>query len=248
MVVVTIPTVVLDKNGERRQSDGPFQVLVDNLDWKNTMLLEFQGTIQMDGTAWNDQVLGNLSLVDGSNKAVLIIGNHRLEGKVVKLDRPMLLIRKQQRPTAEDLISPTPASQPLTSQSSSLLLPKDGSGMDMDLDPEEEALLRRAVEMDRDISHSNNNNNNQHQSPSESTAVDAGTISSAPKSSSGMDIDSATNTVGNGESDARSQQAEFKTIAYETVAVIRQKILFNSMPQAIIKEERRGLTTIKRGV
>jgi hypothetical protein len=38
------------------------------------------------------------------------------------------------------------------------------------------------------------------------------------------------------------------TVQYGTVAVIRQKILFNSMPVPIIHQERRGLTVIKRGV
>jgi len=38
------------------------------------------------------------------------------------------------------------------------------------------------------------------------------------------------------------------TVQYNTIAVIRQKIIFNVMPVPIIHTERRGLTVIKRGV
>ncbi len=38
------------------------------------------------------------------------------------------------------------------------------------------------------------------------------------------------------------------SVQYDTVAVIRQRILFNTMPVPIIHTERRGLTVIKRGV
>lgn len=37
-------------------------------------------------------------------------------------------------------------------------------------------------------------------------------------------------------------------IRYDTVAIIRQKILFSTMPVPIIHAERRGLTAIRRGV
>jgi len=37
-------------------------------------------------------------------------------------------------------------------------------------------------------------------------------------------------------------------IQYDTVAIIRQKILFSTMPAPIIHAERRGLTAIRRGV
>ncbi|KAF9977490.1 hypothetical protein BGZ73_005877 [Actinomortierella ambigua] len=248
MVVVKIPAWTTQNDTTvqgRRQSDGPMQVVVDSLDWKTTMLLEFQGTIQMDGASWNDQVLGNLSLVDGTNNAVLIIGNHRLEGKVVKLDRPMLLVRKNRKPTAEDLVSNSSSLPPSLQQEQHQPSPSSRTGdqdMSMDLDPEEEALLRRAVdEMNQDNAHSNNHPKNAAQA--------APTISSAPSNtSSKMEVDSQKHTTTTTAGDARGQRLDFRTIEYETVAVIRQKILFNAMPHAIIKEERRGLTFIKRGV
>ncbi|KAG0270558.1 hypothetical protein DFQ27_004270 [Actinomortierella ambigua] len=250
MVVVKIPTWTQQKDDtvqERRPSDGPLQVVVDSLDWKTTMLLEFQGTIRMDGASWNEQVLGNLSLVDGSNKAVFVIGNHRLEGKVVKLDRPLLLVRKNQKPTAEDLISPSsqpPPLPPSQQQEQNLSSRTGGQDMSMDLDPEEEALLRRAVdEMDQDnLQNRNINNNKEHLKNAAQTTK---AISSAPPNNppSGTEVDSR-----KGGDGTHAQPMDFRTIEYETVAVIRQKILFNAMPQAIIKEERRGLTIIKRGV
>src|SRR5690606_481227 len=37
-------------------------------------------------------------------KAQLVIGNHRLDGKVIKLDKPLLLIRKQDRSSSNNKV------------------------------------------------------------------------------------------------------------------------------------------------
>ncbi|KAF8927126.1 hypothetical protein BGZ52_004820, partial [Haplosporangium bisporale] len=88
MVLISIPTVVSD-------STGASTVYATCPDTQSTIILEFQGVIEMDGSTFAGNKLGLLSILDGGVKAQLVIGNHRLEGKVIKLDKAMLLIQKQ---------------------------------------------------------------------------------------------------------------------------------------------------------
>ncbi|KAF9101431.1 hypothetical protein BGX27_011485 [Mortierella sp. AM989] len=207
MVVISIPTTI---------SQGTSSTtLATCLDTKSTLLLEFQGIVEMDGTTWADNALGQLSILDGGIKAQLVIGNHRLEGKIVKLDKPLLLIQKQKKPS---------------------------DNTDLDMTPKKSANDKgkgRSVEHD-------------DQSPFTDMPPDS------PKKID--DDDTMTSTTWGDDPAAATAATSTRTVAdpldpskiretvqYDTVAIIRQKILFNTMPVPIIHAERRGLTSIKRG-
>lgn len=60
---------------------------------------------------------------------------------------------------------------------------------------------------------------------------------------------SPTRSIETGEAaDPMAPTSNQSKVQYDTVAIIRQKILFNTMPVPIIHAERRGLTVIKRGL
>lgn len=143
-------------------------------------------------------------------KAQLVIGNHRLDGKVVKLDKPLLLIKKQQKPKgSQDVTTGTAGGKGKNKDSSnrrqSFGLPSHYHHQDED----------DTMNSTTDFSAATTTNN-----------TDATGLSADPLAPSNIK----------------------DTVQYDTVAVIRQKILFNTMPVPIIHQERRGLTVIKRGV
>ncbi|KAF8924636.1 hypothetical protein EDD21DRAFT_189556 [Dissophora ornata] len=213
MVLITIPTTI-----SKEVSTTTFA----RLDTDSTVMLEFQGVIEMDGTTWAANPLGQLSVLDGGRKAQLVIGNHRLEGKVMDLDKPLLLIQKQQKPKEvndKDAVS--------AEQSSGK---GKGKGKNTEYDMDQDDWNRRS------------------------------SFSSMPPSSPPRhdDDDTMTSNIwGNDpaavagareENDPMAPAGSEETIQYNTIAIIRQKILFNVMPVPIIHVERRGLTSIKRGV
>ncbi|KAF9905407.1 hypothetical protein EC991_001704 [Linnemannia zychae] len=196
MVLISIPATV----GGSNATTTSFATCVDT---KSTVILEFQGIMEMDGTTWAGNALGQLSILDGGSKAQLVVGNHRLDGKVVKLDKPLLLIQKQQKP-ANNQEATTTASEKEKSR-------------DYDMD------------MSSQIRHPHEDDDTMHSTTdigAEPTATSVTEIPSDPLAPSNIS----------------------DTVQYNTVAVIRQKILFNTMPVPIIHQERRGLTVIKRGV
>ncbi|OAQ34493.1 hypothetical protein K457DRAFT_121658 [Linnemannia elongata AG-77] len=203
MVLISIPTTVAD----RTQTATTLATCVDT---KSTLMLEFQGIIEMDGQTWAGNALGQLSILDGGVKAQLVIGNHRLDGKVVKLDKPLLLIQKQQKPKdSQDVTTGTAGGKGKNKDSSnrrqSFGLPSHYHHQDED----------DTMNSTTDFSAATTTNN-----------TDATGLSADPLAPSNIK----------------------DTVQYDTVAVIRQKILFNTMPVPIIHQERRGLTVIKRGV
>ena len=58
MVLISIPTTVAD----RTQTATTLATCVDT---KSTVMLEFQGMIEMDGQTWAGNALGQLSILDG---------------------------------------------------------------------------------------------------------------------------------------------------------------------------------------
>ncbi|KAI9164217.1 hypothetical protein H9P43_008034 [Blastocladiella emersonii ATCC 22665] len=60
------------------------------------VLIELQGVLECDGDAFAGQTLGRIGFADDSEteSPTLIIGNHRLEGKVVKLKKPLAVIKR----------------------------------------------------------------------------------------------------------------------------------------------------------
>ncbi|KAF9202685.1 hypothetical protein BGZ49_007177 [Haplosporangium sp. Z 27] len=168
----------------------------------------------MDGTTWAGNALGQLSILDGGAKAQIVIGNHRLEGKVIKLDKPLLLIQKQKK--------------------------TDDSNMDQDT-------AQNVPSNDKGKGKSKDNDMNyDDQSPF---------TTMTPATPARIDDDD-TMTSMTEIADTKPTEAVVdpldpskirETVQYNTVAIIRQKILFTTMPVPIIHTERRGLTTIKRG-
>ncbi|KAG0054044.1 hypothetical protein BGZ83_012033 [Gryganskiella cystojenkinii] len=197
MVLISIPATA--------SSTAPATTFATCCDTQSTIMLEFQGIIEMDGDTWAGNQLGQLSILDGGSKAQLVIGNHRMDGKIIKLDKPLLLIQKQQ-------------------------LNPDSTRKSQDLSKDDRAYGHRRSSI--------------------------GMRSSSPPWH-GDDDDTMTSTTGLGstignsteqmEVDPMAPSSIKDTVQYNTVAVIRQKILFNSMPVPIIHTERRGLTVIKRG-
>ncbi|KAG2218986.1 hypothetical protein INT45_007648 [Circinella minor] len=61
----------------------------------NIVLLEFQGNFQSSETQVNNLKMGDISF--NNDKATLIIGHHRIEGKKVKLSKPFAIIRKREK-------------------------------------------------------------------------------------------------------------------------------------------------------
>ncbi|KAG0319583.1 hypothetical protein BGZ97_001844 [Linnemannia gamsii] len=205
MVLISIPTTVAD----RTPSTTGTTTYATCVDTKSTVMLEFQGMIEMDGQTWAGNALGQLSILDGGVKAQLVIGNHRLDGKVVNLDKPLLLIQKQQKPKdGQDTIIGTTTS---------------GKEKSKDQDMYDNSQAHSTHHDDDDTMHS-------------TTDFPAAAANSNSAEASGPSADPLAPT------NIRD------TVQYGTVAVIRQKILFNSMPVPIIHQERRGLTVIKRGV
>ncbi|KAK3810801.1 MAG: hypothetical protein J3Q66DRAFT_404203 [Benniella sp.] len=190
MVVISIPTTI-----SKEFSSTTFATCVDT---KSTVLLEFQGAVEKDGASWAGNTLGQLSILEGGVKAQLIIGNHRLEGKVIKLDKPLLLIQKQ--PGVRNA-----AKHGQSSVGSLGVKDKDKSSL---------------------------------------SALDGDDTSA----STVWPNDQAEDTGAGGVVDPMIPTGNQDRIQYDTVAIIRQKILFSTMPAPIIHAERRGLTTIRRGV
>ncbi|KAG0369329.1 hypothetical protein BGX24_002466 [Mortierella sp. AD032] len=198
MVLISIPTTVTDRT-------PTFATCVNT---KETVMLEFQGMMEMDGTTWAGNALGQLSILDGGVKAQLVVGNHRLDGKVVMLDKPLLLIQKQQKPKGNQDTATT------TTTTSGKIRSRD-YGMD----------------------------NSSQMNPAPPHDDD-----DTMHSTTDMGAESTTTTSIGLAADPLAASNIRDTLQYDTVAVIRQKILFNLMPVPIIHHERRGLTVIKRGV
>ncbi|KAF9136803.1 hypothetical protein BG015_002995 [Linnemannia schmuckeri] len=198
MVLISIPTTVAD----RTQTATTLATCVDT---KSTVMLEFQGMIEMDGHTWAGNALGQLSILDGGVKAQLVIGNHRLDGKVVKLDKPLLLIQKQQQ------------------------TPKNGQDATSGKEKSKDSSDRRRSSVLQPHHH-------QDEDDTMNSTTDFSATTAKNTDTTGLSADPLA------PSNIRD------TVQYDTVAVIRQKILFNTMPVPIIHQERRGLTVIKRGV
>ncbi|ORZ06345.1 hypothetical protein BCR41DRAFT_361108 [Lobosporangium transversale] len=203
MVVISIPAGI-----SKEVVTTAFASCVDT---KSTIMLEFQGVVEMDGHTWAGNALGQLSILDGGLKAQLVIGNHRLDGKVLKLDKPLLLIQKK----------------------NNLAMNTDVAMKDGNLTTD---IHKYKIENVNDLDQHNQS-------------------SIRPLSPPKLDEDDTMTSTGWGD-DVETSSTPTKPMAagtpevieYDTVAIIRQKILFNTMPTPIIHTDRRGLTVIKRGV
>ncbi|KAG0288086.1 hypothetical protein BGZ96_008091 [Linnemannia gamsii] len=168
--------------------------------------------IEMDGQTWAGNALGQLSILNGGVKAQLVIGNHRLDGKVVKLDKPLLLIQKQQKPKdGQNMITGTTTSEKEKSKDHDMYENSQAHSMHHQHHDDDDTMHSTT-----DFSDTAANNN----------STEAPGFSADPLAPSNIR----------------------DTVQYDTVAVIREKIIFNTMPVPIIHQERRGLTVIKRGV
>ncbi|KAF9987787.1 hypothetical protein BGZ65_001901 [Modicella reniformis] len=197
MVIVSIPLRV-----SKEISNTTFGTCLDT---SSTVMLEFQGTVEMDGTSWAGNPLGQLTILEGGVKAQLVIGNHRLDGKVIKLDNPLLLIQKQQKVVSNAIEEREPSPTRLPNAK--------GKGKSTDYNHKDDTMRSRACP----------------------TTIDTVGGGGAGGGAEGL-------------IDLLDHASSQDTIHYDTVAIIRQKILFNTMPVPIIHAERRGLTVIKRGV
>ncbi|KAG0343990.1 hypothetical protein BG004_004834 [Podila humilis] len=233
MVVISIPAFTSTNSG------APSAVFATCPDTDTTMMLEFQGVIEMDGSTFAGNKLGLLSILDGGAKAQMVIGNHRLDGKVMKLDKALLLIQKRKtpKPTVESMdmdgqnAAPSidPTWQPGTQHySRSKTMDSKGS-----MSRQSSAALAHSIKDDDD-----DDSDDEEMNPI-------------------MDYNASARTNTEQQSSAGPNDDDFNPLApenltkrsrFDCVAIIRQKILFNAMPVPIIHPDRRGLTVIKRGV
>ncbi|KAI9216412.1 chromosome transmission fidelity protein 8 [Blastocladiella britannica] len=59
------------------------------------VLIELQGTLECDDDAFAGQTLGEISWGDEAvRKPSLVIGNHRLEGRLVALPKPIAVLKR----------------------------------------------------------------------------------------------------------------------------------------------------------
>ncbi|KAF9189256.1 hypothetical protein BGZ51_008196 [Haplosporangium sp. Z 767] len=210
MVLISIPAGV---------SGGlPTSTLATFVDTKSTILLEFQGMIEMDGQSWAGNHLGQLSILDGGVKAQLVIGNHRLDGKVIKLDKPLLLIQKQQKPKVHS-----------TEQQD---IGHTGSALDKGKGKSREYIMHPDDDRHSSLTFKPPTSPSRHDD--DDTMTSMASVQDQGGENAAMDPMAPSNIQ--------------QTVQYDTVAIIRQKILFNAMPVPIIHTERRGLTVIKRGL
>ncbi|KAF9427214.1 hypothetical protein BGZ94_005303 [Podila epigama] len=188
----------------------------------------------MDGSSFAGNKLGVLSILDGGVKAQLIIGNHRLEGKVVQLAKALLLIQKEKPQKDDEEMSgvsvPTiePTWQPGTQHYGK-------STLDQKSYPSGPRISKQGhiSSDDDDDDNDNGHGNGGMRKPSGRAGESPG---------NGQAKDSA------GDFNPLAPENLLKKATFNSVAIIRQKILFNTMPVPIIHTERRGLTVIKRGV
>ncbi|CAO3570814.1 unnamed protein product [Mortierella alpina] len=211
MVVISIPATVSGRT--------PTSTIATCLDTNSIMILEFQGAIEMDGQSWAGNTLGQLSILNGGVKAQLVIGNHRLDGKVMKLAKPLLLIQKQQKPAGN------------VAHDSDHAVSYKGKGKSKDYADMDESYRRPSLSSIPPPSPPRHDD-------------DDDTMTSMP----GEEYDSGAVKANDSDLDPLSPSNIKESVQYDTVAVIRQRILFNLMPVPIIHTERRGLTVIKRGV
>eukprot|EP01091_Cochliopodium_minus_P001881 TRINITY_DN11842_c0_g1_i1.p1 TRINITY_DN11842_c0_g1~~TRINITY_DN11842_c0_g1_i1.p1 ORF type:complete len:108 (-),score=28.28 TRINITY_DN11842_c0_g1_i1:96-419(-) len=63
---------------------------------KEFAIIELQGTLELENTnEFQKMKIGNISLNNG--KAVLIIGNHKLNGTLSNLDKPLAVMKKMKK-------------------------------------------------------------------------------------------------------------------------------------------------------
>ncbi|ORZ38215.1 chromosome transmission fidelity protein 8 [Catenaria anguillulae PL171] len=63
------------------------------------VVIELQGSLECDDGVFSGQHLGKFTYANSSDSGnpELIIGNHRLEGKLVKMSKPFAVLEKTQR-------------------------------------------------------------------------------------------------------------------------------------------------------
>ncbi|PAV64389.1 hypothetical protein WR25_11409 [Diploscapter pachys] len=54
-------------------------------------IVELQGSLETSGHSLDGKILGNLCWRKDTKEAILIIGNHLLEGKFTQLEKPLLV-------------------------------------------------------------------------------------------------------------------------------------------------------------
>ncbi|PAV59688.1 hypothetical protein WR25_21271 [Diploscapter pachys] len=54
-------------------------------------IVELQGSLEVSGHSLDGKILGNLCWRKDTKEAILIIGNHLLEGKFTQLEKPLLV-------------------------------------------------------------------------------------------------------------------------------------------------------------
>ncbi|KAI8141213.1 hypothetical protein BJV82DRAFT_518852 [Fennellomyces sp. T-0311] len=65
----------------------------------NLVFLEFQGNFQSEEAKVQNLKIGDITF--SNDKATLMVGHHRLEGKKVKLAKPVAVIRKREHAMEE---------------------------------------------------------------------------------------------------------------------------------------------------
>ncbi|RUS18169.1 chromosome transmission fidelity protein 8 [Endogone sp. FLAS-F59071] len=107
------------------------------------IMLELQGSIETEGPDLQDTDLGDLEF-DKKGTPYLTIGHHRLEGQLVKLDKPFAVVRKRDSSPVDPCPSP-PQSTYAMDIDSDALLPSSPPLASSQLAREHDAMNQRMV-------------------------------------------------------------------------------------------------------
>ncbi|WFD26784.1 hypothetical protein MNAN1_001771 [Malassezia nana] len=180
------------------------------------VLVELQGSLEMDGCdTRGDHVLGKLSFPPGrEDRPVLQISHHRLEGTLVKLRRPLAVMRKHTHPAAPtDPPSPRASSPPSSP-------------------PASPTLARKRVRTLEDSMLVHTGMDDVHVTPPRAppAALSSSPMPPPPSRWSDGHLDFSSPNV---RADPAARRPP--TTSYSVVTLVRQKLLFSQRPEPIVK-------------
>ncbi|KAJ8503027.1 hypothetical protein ONZ45_g11214 [Pleurotus djamor] len=88
--------VELDSSSQSKLPSGLAKLGNDEV-----VLVELQGTLEVDGNENDGKLVGRLKMDGASSKPTLMIGHHLLEGKIATLAKPLAILHRSSSGTPE---------------------------------------------------------------------------------------------------------------------------------------------------
>lgn len=176
------------------------------------VLVELQGSLEMDGMdPQGGQTIGTLRFPPGQeDKPILQVSHHRLEGKLVKLTRPLAVLEKKVAPVDEDDLEcvPDDVHSPPSSP------PVHGA------EPPSPTQERKRARMDAP----------------ETPVKRAPMPSSSPMPERAVHYSDGHYDFSSPQGGLGSQRAKPSTVtSYHVVTIVRHKLLFSKRPEPIVR-------------